>query len=295
MTKKDALLALADEASISEKNMAAEDQKDETPESQSDSDASAVATAPEPAEMGRKGLLGRKVGMTQVFDDDGTVVPVTVIEAGPCTVLLSRSAERDGYDAIQVGYRDKPRRLASRSTRGQVAKLDSKRAKKRSHAGVETVAKADCEPQRFVREFRGETKARVGQKITVAVFEGCDAVDVIGVSKGRGTAGVMKRHGFSGQRASHGVKKVHRHQGGTGMCQSPGRLFKGKKMAGRFGNERSTMRNLRLVDIDSDRNLLVVRGAVPGPNGGYVVVRQTNKVKRSGGVGTPTTKKKGAK
>ena len=295
MTKKDALLALADEASISEKNMAAEDQKDETPESQSDSDASAVATAPEPAEMGRKGLLGRKVGMTQVFDDDGTVVPVTVIEAGPCTVLLSRSAERDGYDAIQVGYRDKPRRLASRSTRGQVAKLDSKRAKKRSHAGVETVAKADCEPQRFVREFRGETKARVGQKITVAVFEGCDAVDVIGVSKVRGTAGVMKRHGFSGQRASHGVKKVHRHQGGTGMCQSPGRLFKGKKMAGRFGNERSTMRNLRLVDIDSDRNLLVVRGAVPGPNGGYVVVRQTNKVKRSGGVGTPTTKKKGAK
>ena len=292
---KDVLLALADEASISEKNMAAEDQKDVTPESQSDSDASAVATAPEPAEMGRKGLLGRKVGMTQVFDDDGTVVPVTVIEAGPCTVLLSRSAERDGYDAIQVGYRDKPRRLASRSVRGQVVKLDSKRAKKRSHAGLEMVAKADCEPQRFVREFRGETKARVGQKITVAVFEGCDAVDVIGVSKGRGTAGVMKRHGFSGQRASHGVKKVHRHQGGTGMCQSPGRLFKGKKMAGRFGNERSTMRNLRLVDIDSDRNLLVVRGAVPGPNGGYVVVRQTNKVKRSGGVGTPATKKKGAK
>ena len=292
---KGVLLALADEASISEKNMAAEDQKDETPESQSDSDASAVATAPEPAEMGRKGLLGRKVGMTQVFDDDGTVVPVTVIEAGPCTVLLSRSAERDGYDAIQVGYRDKPRRLASRSVRGQVVKLDSKRAKKRSHAGLEMVAKADCEPQRFVREFRGETKARVGQKITVSVFEGCDAVDVIGVSKGRGTAGVMKRHGFSGQRASHGVKKVHRHQGGTGMCQSPGRLFKGKKMAGRFGNERSTMRNLRLVDIDSDRNLLVVRGAVPGPNGGYVVVRQTNKVKRSGGVGTPATKKKGAK
>ena len=275
--------------------MAVEDQKDETPESQSDSDASAVATAPEPAEMGRKGLLGRKVGMTQIFDDDGTVVPVTVIEAGPCTVLLSRSADRDGYDAIQVGYRDKPRRLASRSVRGQVVKIDSKRAKKRSHAGVEMPAKADCEPQRFVREFRGETKARVGQKITVAVFEGCDAVDVIGVSKGRGTAGVMKRHGFSGQRASHGVKKVHRHQGGTGMCQSPGRLFKGKKMAGRFGNERSTMRNLRLVDIDNDRNLLVVRGAVPGPNGGYVVVRQTNKVKRSGGVGTPTMKKKGAK
>ena len=277
------------------KNMAVEDKKVETPESESDTDPSAVATAPEPVEMDRKGLLGRKVGMTQVFDDDGTVVPVTVIEAGPCTVLLSRSAKRNGYDAIQVGYSDKPRRLASRSARGQVVKLDSKRAKKRSHAGIEIVAKADCEPQRFVQEFRGETKARVGQKITVAVFEGCDAVDVIGVSKGRGTAGVMKRHGFSGQRASHGVKKVHRHQGGTGMCQFPGRLFKGKKMAGRFGNERSTMRNLRLVNIDNDRNLLVVRGAVPGPNGGYVVVRQTNKVKRSGGVGTPTSKKKGAK
>jgi large subunit ribosomal protein L3 len=275
--------------------MAAEDQKDETPESQSESDVPAAIAVSEPAEMDRKGLLGRKIGMTQIFDDDGTVVPVTVIEAGPCTVLLSRSAGHDGYDAIQVGYRDKPRRLASRSVRGQVVKLESKRAKKRSHAGIEMVAKADCEPQRFVREFRGETKAQVGQKITVAVFEGCDAVDVIGVSKGRGTAGVMKRHGFSGQRATHGVKKVHRHQGGTGMCQSPGRLFKGKKMAGRFGNERSTMRNLRLVDIDNDQNLLVVRGAVPGPNGGYVVVRQTNKVKRSGGVGTPTSKKKGAK
>ena len=275
--------------------MAAEDQKDETPESQSESDVPAAIAASEPVEMERKGLLGRKIGMTQIFDDDGTVVPVTVIEAGPCTVLVSRSAGRDGYDAIQVGYRDKPRRLASRSVRGQVVKLESKRAKKRSHAGIEMVAKADCEPQRLVREFRGETKAQVGQKITVAVFEGCDAVDVIGVSKGRGTAGVMKRHGFSGQRATHGVKKVHRHQGGTGMCQSPGRLFKGKKMAGRFGNERSTMRNLRLVDIDNDQNLLVVRGAVPGPNGGYVVVRQTNKVKRSGGVGTPTSKKKGAK
>ena len=275
--------------------MAAEDQKDETPESQSESDVPAAIAASEPVEMERKGLLGRKIGMTQIFDDDGTVVPVTVIEAGPCTVLLSRSAGRDGYDAIQVGYRDKPRRLASRSVRGQVVKLESKRAKKRSHAGIEMVAKADCEPQRFVREFRGETKAQVGQKITDAVFEGCNAVDVIGVSKGRGTAGVMKRHGFSGQRATHGVKKVHRHQGGTGMCQSPGRLFKGKKMAGRFGNERSTMRNLRLVDIDNDLNLLVVRGAVPGPNGGYVVVRQTNKVKRSGGVGTPTSKKKGAK
>ena len=239
--------------------MAAEDQKDETPESQSESDVPAAIAASEPVEMERKGLLGRKIGMTQIFDDDGTVVPVTVIEAGPCTVLLSRSAGRDGYDAIQVGYRDKPRRLASRSVRGQVVKLESKRAKKRSHAGIEMVAKADCEPQRFVREFRGETKAQVGKKITVAVFEGCDAVDVIGVSKGRGTAGVMKRHGFSGQRATHGVKKVHRHQGGTGMCQSPGRLFKGKKMAGHMGAERVTTQGLEVVRVDVERNLLLIK------------------------------------
>jgi large subunit ribosomal protein L3 len=257
---------------------AEEDQKDPQAGSE-EAAAEATAAAPaepveqvEPVEMDRKGLLGRKVGMTQIFDADGTVVPVTVIEAGPCTVLLSRSADRDGYDAIQVGFRDKPRRLASRSVRGQVARLDSKRVKRLT-----------------------ESKAKVGQVLTVAVFEDCDAVDITGTTKGRGTAGVMKRHGFAGQRASHGVKKVHRHQGGTGMCQSPGRLFKGKKMAGRFGNERSTMRNLRLVGVDAERNLLMVRGAVPGPNGGYVVVRQTNKVRRVATVGTPTSKKKGAK
>jgi len=115
------------------------------------------------------------------------------------------------------------------------------------------------------------------------VFEGVEMVDIVGTTKGRGTAGVMKRHGFKGQRASHGVKKVHRHQGGTSMNTSPARVFKGKRMAGRFGNERSTMRNVKLVRIDAENNLLLVRGAVPGPNGGYVVVRQTNMVKRRGG------------
>ena len=279
--------------------MAAEEDQKEPQAGTEEAAAEATAAAPveqaEPVAMDRKGLLGRKVGMTQIFDPDGTVVPVTVIEAGPCAVLLSRSVDRDGYDAIQVGFRDKPRRLASRSVRGQVVNLDSKRSKRRAEAGITLLSKADCEPQRFVREFRGESKAKVGQVLTVGVFEGCDAVDITGTSKGRGTAGVMKRHGFAGQRASHGVKKVHRHQGGTGMCQSPGRLFKGKKMAGRFGNERSTMRNLRLVGIDAERNLLMVRGAVPGPNGGYVVVRQTNKVRRVATVGTPTSKKKGGK
>jgi large subunit ribosomal protein L3 len=247
---------------------------------------------------GRKGLLGRKVGMTQVFEADGTAVPVTVIEAGPCPVILVRSVDRDGYAGVQLGFLDKPRRLASRSVRGQVAKLDSKRSKRLAEGGVAPVAKADCEPKRFVGELRGVyADAAVGQVLTVELFEGVDAVDVTGTTKGRGTAGVMKRHGFKGQRASHGVKKVHRHQGGTGMNTSPARVFKGKRMAGRFGNERSTMRNLKLVRIDREHNLLLVRGAVPGPNGSYVTVCQTNMIRRSGGgpAVVSTKKKAGAK
>ncbi len=248
-----------------------------------------------PQSTGWKGLLGRKVGMTQVFDADGTVIPVTVIEAGPCSVLLLRSLERDGYEAVQVGFRDRPRRLVSRSGRGQVAVLDSKRSKRRREAGVELLPKADCEPKRFVKEFRGSAEGlEVGQVLTVGLFDGVDSVDVIGTSKGRGTAGVMKRHGFKGQRASHGVKKVHRHQGGTGQNTSPARTFRGKRMAGRFGAERSTMRNLKLVRIDPERNLLVVRGAVPGPNGSYVVVRQTNMLGRPAAA-APVGKKGGGK
>jgi large subunit ribosomal protein L3 len=254
--------------------------------------ATGAAAAARAEKAGRKGLLGRKIGMTQVFDADGTVVPVTVIEAGPCPILVVRSTDRDGYSAVQIGFRDKPRRLASRSLRGQVANLDGKRAKSRAEAGVQAAPKADCEPQRLVRELRGVYEGvQVGQVLTVDVFEGVDFVDVTGTTKGRGTAGVMKRHGFKGQRASHGVKKVHRHQGGTGMNTSPARVFKGKRMAGRYGNERSTMRNLKLVRIDKENNLLLVRGAIPGPQGSYVMVRQTNKLKRVG-VGAPASKKK---
>jgi large subunit ribosomal protein L3 len=261
------------------------------------SPAKKIMTASTKDKTGRKGLLGRKVGMTQIFDATGAIVPVTVIEAGPCPVTMVRSADRDGYAAVQIGFADKPRRLASRSVRGQVAKLDGRRAKTRTEAGVQTVAKADCEPKRFVRELRGVYDgAEVGQVLTVDVFEGVEFVDVTGVTKGRGTAGVMKRHGFKGQRASHGVKKVHRHQGGTSMNTSPARVFKGKRMAGRYGNERSTMRNIKLVRIDKENNLLLVRGAVPGPNGSFVTVMQTNKIRR---VGTPTAagakKKAGAK
>jgi large subunit ribosomal protein L3 len=242
---------------------------------------------------GRKGLLGRKVGMTQIFAADGEVVPVTVIEAGPCPVTLVRTPDRDGYAAIQIGFLDKPRRLVSRSVRGQVANLDGRRSKARA---ADAPPKADCEPKRFVREFRGVYEsAQVGQVLTVDLFEGVDCVDVTGTTKGRGTAGVMKRHGFKGQRASHGVKKVHRHQGGTSMNTSPARVFKGKRMAGRYGNERSTMRNVKVVGIDKDRNLLLVRGAVPGANGTFVTVMQTNKIKKVGAAAPAGKKKAGAK
>jgi large subunit ribosomal protein L3 len=241
----------------------------------------------------RPGILGRKVGMTQIFDANGSVVPVTVIQAGPCPVLRIRSTDRDGYEALQVGFLDKPRRLASRSVRGQVVNLDGRRSKRRAEAGCIPVQKADCEPQRFVRELRGGfDSAAVGQVVTVASFAGVEAVDISGTTKGRGTAGVMKRHGFKGQRASHGVKKVHRHQGGTGMNQSPGRVFKGKRMAGRYGHERSTMRNLKVVSVDPEKNLIIVRGAVPGPNGSFLEIRQTNKLRRTAIAGTPVAKKK---
>jgi large subunit ribosomal protein L3 len=225
------------------------------------------------------GLLGRKVGMTQIFDSTGQVVPATVIQAGPCHVLQLRTVEKDGYEAVQLGYLDKPRRLASRAARGQVAKLDSKRQKRRAAAGIEPLPKADCEPQRFVREFRGSIEGvQVGQEVKVDVFSQIKSVDVIGTSKGRGTAGVMKRHGFHGQRATHGVKKVHRHCGSTGCNTDPHHVFKGHRMAGRYGAAHRTARNLKVVGVDLENNLLLVYGAVPGPNGGYVVVRQTNKL-----------------
>jgi large subunit ribosomal protein L3 len=225
------------------------------------------------------GLLGRKVGMTQIFDDSGNVVPVTVIQAGPCHVLQLRTVERDGYEAAQLGFSDKPRRLANRSERGHVAKLDSKRSKARAKAGIELAPKPDCEPKRFVREFRGSTEGLdVGQALDVNQFSDVKFVDVVGTTKGHGTTGVMVRHNFHGQRASHGVKKVHRHAGSTGQSAYPGRVPKGHRMAGRYGNERNTVRNLKLVTIDAENNLLLVCGGVPGPNGGYVIIKQTNKL-----------------
>jgi large subunit ribosomal protein L3 len=225
------------------------------------------------------GLLGYKVGMTQIYDPNGNVIPVTVIQAGPCHVLQLRTKDRDGYEAVQLGYGDKPRRLASRGARGHVAKLDSKRQRARAAVGVAPIPKAGCEPKRFIREFRVPVEGfEVGQEIRVDAFSEVAAVDVVGISKGRGTAGVMKRHNYRGQRASHGVKKCHRHLGGTGSSAFPSRVFKGKRMAGHYGAARCTVRNLELVRIDLDNDLLVVRGAVPGPNGGYVMIRPTNRL-----------------
>src|SRR6476646_6542914 len=149
------------------------------------------------------GILGRKVGMTQIYGEAGEVIPVTVIEAGPCDVLQVRTMDRDGYEAVQLGFADKPRRLANRSARGHVAKLDSKRSKKRASAGVELLPKAGCEPKRFIRELRGPAgELAVGGKIAVGVFDGIKSVDVTATCKGRGFAGAIKRHKFSGQRAT---------------------------------------------------------------------------------------------
>jgi large subunit ribosomal protein L3 len=208
------------------------------------------------------GLLGRKLGMTQIYEESGTAVPVTVIQAGPCMVLQVRTRERDGYEGVQLGFLDKPRRVATKAERGHVAKVNT-------------------EPKRYVREFRtdGEqTGLTEGQALTVEMFKDVKAVDIIGTSKGKGTAGPMKRHNFHGLPASHGVKRKHRAPGAIGMRTDPARVFKGSRMAGRMGGVRSTMRNLRVVRIEPEQNLLLVRGAVPGPNGGFLMIRKTNKI-----------------
>ena len=212
----------------------------------------------------RVGLLGRKVGMTQIYLEDGTAVPVTVLECGPCTVLQVRTEQRDGYTALQLGFADKKRKSATQPERGHAKKVNA-------------------EPKRFIREIRQETAADVaevaeGQTLTVEVFNAIKQVDVIGTSKGRGFTGVMKRHGFKGLRATHGVKRMHRHPGSSGPSADPAHTRKGIKKPGQHGNSRITVRNLKVVRVDPANNLLLVRGAVPGPNGGYLTVHQTNKV-----------------
>lgn len=230
------------------------------------------------------GLLGLKVGMTQIYDAKGKLAPVTILQVGPCPVLQVRDQKRDGYDAVQLGFLDKARRKATRPERGHVsAELETNRRRARVAAGVTLPPKPNCEPQRFIREFRLEKPAdsAVGSILTADnVFKDIKFVDVTGTSKGRGTTGAMKRHNFHGLPASHGVKKHHRAPGSVGSHASnrgSGRPKKGKRMAGRYGAERVTTRNLDVVSIDAERHLMLIKGAIPGPNGGLVMVRPTNK------------------
>jgi large subunit ribosomal protein L3 len=232
------------------------------------------------------GLLGLKVGMTQVFDEAGKMAPVTVLELGPCPVLQVRTPERDGYHAVQLGFKDKLRRKAIRAESGHVAQnYGSKRRQALRDAGVEVLPKADCEPQRYIREFRLDkappAETQVGSVLKAdQVFKPGQQVDVIGTSKGRGFTGPMKRHNFHGLPAAHGAKKVHRSGGSIGSHASnrgSGRPKKGHKAAGQYGNTQVTVRNLHVVRIDPENNVLLVRGSIPGPNGGLVIVRPTNK------------------
>ncbi len=211
-------------------------------------------------------LLGKKVGMTQVYDDSGSLVPVTVIQAGPCLVMQVKTTETDGYNAVQLGFEEiKPAR--------------------RKHPQIGHAKKANSTPKRFIKEMRlaedaGE-KYEVGNSVTVSVFAEEKFVDVVGTSKGKGFAGVMKRHGFGGFPASHGTERKHRAPGSIASYSSDAGHGagpkKGKRMAGHLGNCRVTMKNHKLIDVDEEKNLLIVKGSIPGPAGGYCIVRSAKK------------------
>jgi len=207
-----------------------------------------------------KGLIGKKVGMTQIFDEAGAAVPVTLIEAGPCYVTQVRTPVEDGYAAVQLGFGEtKPKRL----TGGQLGHL------KRN----------DLPPLRYIREFRANDAQEIaeGDKLTVDVFEVGDAVDVIGITKGKGFAGAMKRHGFGGGPITHGQSDRQRSPGSHGAGTTPGRVFKGSRGPGHMGSERVTSQNLRVELVDAERNLLAVRGSVPGPKGNIVMIKVARK------------------
>jgi large subunit ribosomal protein L3 len=210
-----------------------------------------------------RGILGEKLGMTQIFTDDGRAVPVTVIKAGPCRVIQVKTPERDGYAAVQLAFG--ARKRLSKPIQGHVAK-----------AGVESV--------RHLVELRTDdaSEYKPGQEVTVTIFQPGDQADVVGVSKGKGFAGVMKRHGFAGLSASHGTERKHRSPGAIGACATPSRVFKGMRMAGQMGHERVTVLNLEIVGSDAERGLLLVKGAVPGPNGGLLMVRSGVKTRERG-------------
>jgi len=204
-------------------------------------------------------ILGRKVGMSQIFDDQGNIVPVTVIEAEPNVVTQVRTQDRDGYTAVQVGFEPVAERKVNKPTKGHFAR-------------------AKTAPRRVLREFRlsGDESYSVGQEITVGVFGSGDVVDVVGTSKGHGFSGAMKRHNFSGQRKTHGVSLMHRAIGSIGISDMA-RVWPGKRMPGRYGGSRVSVRGLRIVKVDAERNLLLIRGAVPGPRGSLVIVKKRGK------------------
>jgi len=206
------------------------------------------------------GILGTKLGMTQVFDENNRVVPVTVVRAGPCVVTQIRTQEADGYTAVQLAF----------------GAVDPRRVNKPETGHF---AKAGTTPRRHLVELRTSdaSEYQLGQEVTAEVFETGQVVDVVGTSKGKGTAGVMKRHGFHGLGASHGVQRKHRSPGSIGGCATPGRVFKGLKMAGRMGHERVTNQNLTVHRVDADSGLLLIKGAVPGPKGGLVLVKSAAK------------------
>jgi large subunit ribosomal protein L3 len=203
-----------------------------------------------------KGIIGKKVGMTQLFDDSGAVVPVTVIEAGPCYVTQVKTKETDGYDAVQLGYEEVTERKLTKGQKGHLEK-----------AGAPTV--------RRLREFRaaGPVELALGDVVKADVFEDGDYVDVAGISKGRGFAGVVKRHGFAGGPKTHGQSDRQRAPGSSGAGTTPGHTFPGLKGPGQMGNERVTVQNLKIALVDAERNLIAVKGAIPGPRGGLVIVR----------------------
>ncbi|MCP1387869.1 50S ribosomal protein L3 [Corynebacterium sp. TA-R-1] len=203
-----------------------------------------------------KGILGKKIGMTQIFDEDNRVIPVTVVEAGPCVVTQIRTPETDGYSAIQIAFGD----------------IDPRKAKK-PQAGH--YKKAGVNPRRHVAEIRmaDTSEYEIGQEFNASIFDGDTFVDVVGTTKGKGYAGAMKRHGFAGQGAAHGNQASHRRVGGIGACATPARVFKGKRMAGRMGGNRVTTQNLKIQRIDGDNNLILIKGAIPGAKGSLVTVK----------------------
>lgn len=207
-----------------------------------------------------KGLLGKKLGMTQIFDEQGEVIPVTVIEAGPCYITQKKTPERDGYIAVQLGFEE----------------IEASRAKKPQ---LGHLSKNDIPPLRYLREFRvtEHDDLNEGQKLDVSLFEAGDRVDVVGISKGRGFAGVVKRHGFGGGPKTHGQSDRWRAPGAISSGSTPGRVFKGLRMAGRMGSDRVTAQNLEVALVDPERNLLAVKGTVPGARGGLLIIREARK------------------